>query len=452
MRILHVCLADPFTHRGGLNQYCRDLLVEQIKQGHEAKVLFPVGVRNNNKVKIKQKQKNKFILINALPVPINKGIDNPNRYMKNVIPDGYRDFLMNYQPDVIHIHSIQGIHKEFFQVAKQMGIKMVFTTHDYYPICFRCVLFDNHNELCSGREPHKCADCNSYAGMNSKIQRVYQSYFYQEYKNNHFFSVIKKMIEKRNSKNKASKNRVPDKAENSSLQIKDFDKLSRYYRDILSYCDCIIANSQIAFDIYKKEFPEKEMKKCIITHANIPSRIADISEKKNNHYNIAYMGGARYDKGYYVLEKALDKLDGKNIINWDAWLYGEKIDISNITQKDRRHYEGYFTEKDEKNIWRNIDILVVPSQWPETFGFIVIEALSRNIPVICSDLVGSKELIEQVDKQLVFKHADFNDLANKIIDVCNVARYNNIRKKISLLNFDFDIKTHTTKIMEIYNK
>ena len=52
----------------------------------------------------------------------------------------------------------------------------------------------------------------------------------------------------------------------------------------------------------------------------------------------------------------------------------------------------------------------------------------------------------------MFKHADFNDLANKIIDVCNVARYNNIRKKISLLNFDFDIKTHTTKIMEIYNK
>ncbi|MTV69865.1 glycosyl transferase family 1, partial [Streptococcus pneumoniae] len=33
---------------------------------------------------------------------------------------------------VIHIHSLIGLHKEFIEVAKELGIKTVFTSHDYY--------------------------------------------------------------------------------------------------------------------------------------------------------------------------------------------------------------------------------------------------------------------------------------------------------------------------------
>jgi len=39
------------------------------------------------------------------------------------------------------------------------------------------------------------------------------------------------------------------------------------------------------------------------------------------------------------------------------------------------------------------DVLVVPSEWEETFGFTVLEALSYGIPVIVSNKVGAKDLI-----------------------------------------------------------
>ena len=39
------------------------------------------------------------------------------------------------KPDVIHIHTFMGLYAEFLEAAKQLQIKTVFTTHDYYAIC-----------------------------------------------------------------------------------------------------------------------------------------------------------------------------------------------------------------------------------------------------------------------------------------------------------------------------
>jgi glycosyltransferase involved in cell wall biosynthesis len=39
------------------------------------------------------------------------------------------------------------------------------------------------------------------------------------------------------------------------------------------------------------------------------------------------------------------------------------------------------------------DLLIVPSIWFETFGFIVAEALSYGVPVLCSDTVGAQILV-----------------------------------------------------------
>ena len=45
------------------------------------------------------------------------------------------------------------------------------------------------------------------------------------------------------------------------------------------------------------------------------------------------------------------------------------------------------------NVMDQFDVLVTPSEWEETFGFTVLEALSYGIPVIVSDKVGAKDLI-----------------------------------------------------------
>ena len=52
-----------------------------------------------------------------------------------------------------------------------------------------------------------------------------------------------------------------------------------------------------------------------------------------------------------------------------------------------------------------MDVLIVPSIWKETFGFVVLEALSYGVPVIVSDNVGAKDIVKQYDERFVFTSA-----------------------------------------------
>ena len=50
---------------------------------------------------------------------------------------------------------------------------------------------------------------------------------------------------------------------------------------------------------------------------------------------------------------------------------------------------GKYTHDDLSKIFNTIDINIVPSTTLESYGLVVTESLSHNVPVIVSDIVGS---------------------------------------------------------------
>ena len=46
------------------------------------------------------------------------------------------------------------------------------------------------------------------------------------------------------------------------------------------------------------------------------------------------------------------------------------------------------------DIYRNIDLLIVPSIEPEAFSLVILEAMSHGIPVIATNIGAHIELIE----------------------------------------------------------
>ena len=270
---------------------------------------------------------------------------------------------------------------------------------------------------------------------------LFKSELYQQIKR----SIVVKKIKKKTQTSVQTMQNVPEQLPDDT--IKEFAKLREYYQQIVVTFSLIHANSQATAEIYQDFFPNAAIKTVPITNKNIS--LSTHNRDYQSPINFAYMGGQSAHKGYFVFEKALDLMDQNGFTNWNAWFYGSEFTI--INEDSRRYYKGYFNEDEKKAVWNKIDILIMPSQCRETFGFVVLEALSKQIPVLCSDLVGARSLVAQVaSSDLIFHFNDANELSQKMRDLSEKENYEKVRKRI-LQNGRFpSMEHHTEEMCQMY--
>ena len=97
----------------------------------------------------------------------------------------------------------------------------------------------------------------------------------------------------------------------------------------------------------------------------------------------------------------------------------------------------------------NNDVVVVPSLWRETFSLLVLEAISYGVPVIVSQNVGAKILLEQYEQigQIIgddFENELYNCLKRIVKDRSILQNWN---KNICNANISFSFSEHTKKII-----
>ena len=150
MKILHYALGFPPYRSGGLTKLCVDLMVQQAKEGHTVAMLWPgqmgffnqkVAIKKHENVKLGGQDILNFEVINPLPVSFDEGIADIAAFIKNVGSEIYKELLDNFQPDVIHVHTLMGLHKSFLKAARDKKVRLVFTAHDFFPICPKVTMF-----------------------------------------------------------------------------------------------------------------------------------------------------------------------------------------------------------------------------------------------------------------------------------------------------------------------
>lgn len=457
MKILHYTLGLPPYRTGGLTKYTVDLMENQIIQGQEISLLFPGQYSITKKyTQIKQglsfKEIEVFEIINPLPVSLLNGVSKPDAFTKNVFPNNiYKQFLINLNPDIIHIHTLMGLHKEFFQAAKELGIKMIFTTHDYFGICPTGNLIDYDGEICmDNEEGRKCVTCNQQ-GYSMPLIYLMQSRGYRTFKNS---KLVKKMRKVKKNSLKINKEIKRLNTEVIDLQVANkYKDLGKYYADLFSYIDYFHFNSNTAKEVYES---------CIDTVGEVIS-ITNNSIQDNRvikHYNnanqlkISFLGPLDQYKGFPLLLNALEKLSEKNLgDDWCLNVYGNaSVTTVPAIIKKKVSFYGPYDHKELESIFTNTDMLVVPSVWKETFGFIALEALSFGVPVFVSEYVGFKDVIHHGETGYIFK-AESAELAEALKLVLeDREKLTHINKQIVEEEFNFLMKYHTEKIQKLYEK
>ena len=58
--------------------------------------------------------------------------------------------------------------------------------------------------------------------------------------------------------------------------------------------------------------------------------------------------------------------------------------------------------------------LVMPSEWYETFGLVLIEAFAHGLPVVASRLGAMEEIVNEGMTGLLFEHGNAEDFVAKV--------------------------------------
>ncbi len=386
MKILHYALGFPPYRSGGLTKFSMDLMQQQVKEGHIVGMLWPGEIRLlSHQVRIKQHEDyNKiksFEVINPTPVSYDEGIQRFTCFINEGDEKVYKEFFETYLPDVIHIHTFMGLHKNFIKVAKELKIRIVFSAHDFFPICPKVILF-NEGDVCKSiKDCSKCPECNRTALSIWKTVFL-QTRLYRHIKNS---TLIKKL-----RKTHRDAYLSGEKAKVTSSKImgsrEDYLELRNYYKSLLDYVDTIHYNSALTKSVYERYLGVHTSVVIPITHGNIKD---NRKEKKflPEKLRISYLGPYGEAKGFLVLKEALDEM----------WKYRQdfylNVFFKMMDKPDYIQDHGRYTYEQLEEIFENTDLLIAPSVLYETFGYTVLEALSYGVPVVVTKNVGAKDII-----------------------------------------------------------
>lgn len=436
MKILIYALGLPPFRRGGLVEYSVDLSEQLSENGNKVTFLYPgkMPFFDSNKCKFRRKktryQFDCFELINPLPVSLTFGnsINTPKFYEYRREKE-MRKFISNIAPDVVHIHTIMGLPMQFIKILKEKNIKIVYTTHDYYGLCPKMLTDSPLEKLKSSNCAYDCMMCN--IGPSIGKIKIMQSHFYQKYKTSKIFKYLRRR-QRENIQPRANAFLF------NSKEAEERYKLRKYYLNIFSKVDLFHFNSSVALNVFRQYLPNAKGKVVPLVIDGLRKKKTIKIEKDN--VKIGFLGGIDRKKGFFLLKQVLSELKLRGF-TFKVLCAGSNVDDDFFKNSYVKNL-GIISENDIKKFYEEIDVLIVPSIWHETFGLVVVEAITNNVPVFCSDTVGAKDLIPKEyifhgSKQLLLKLQHF--LSSK-------DNRKEAFRKFSNLNYDINFKKHVLVI------
>lgn len=224
------------------------------------------------------------------------------------------------------------------------------------------------------------------------------------------------------------------------------------------YTDCLITITKDDFDLARKHFKAKDVEYIhgvgvnVNKFSNSNSNSENIRKEfsLNNEYVIVSIGEINKNKNHIAAIKALEK---SSIKNWKYIICGEgpqKNIISKYLYKkkieNRVIFAGY--RNDVSDILNVANLYIHPS-FREGLSVALMEAIASKTPVICSDIRGNNDLIEN-------KSFRFNPKKVKDLQKCIDNAYLNYNDKDIENNFKtllpFDSSKVDAEMKEIYKR
>lgn len=229
--------------------------------------------------------------------------------------------------------------------------------------------------------------------------------------------------------------------------------LSKLYQAINRYqfapTNLVISPSRYPLEMHEKVGFFTKAKKIVLPSGVEMRSVKNLSFSDSLPLKLVYVGALEKIKGVQTLIQAIKKIP-ENKVSLDIFGTGtlENQVKENILNSKNIRYLGRL---DDKNRLLNYEVLVFPSICYETQGLIVLEALSRGLPVIASDIGGASEIVKNEENGLLYPVGNFEKMIECILDLAGdrvkLARLkNNARRSVE----GYSLENFTKQLLEAY--
>ncbi|MDH7476213.1 MAG: glycosyltransferase [Microgenomates group bacterium] len=397
---IHQYFPDYYT---GTEQYLLNIATMMQKFGHEIKIFtyLPNFDKEMEKIGAGLYFK-KYTYKNHEVVAIHFIKDKNNFLSFNF----KNDFLINFfkselkknPPNILHVVHPMRI-GSIFLAAKLLKIKTVLTLTDYWLLCPRGILKRSDNSLCLF--PKKGINCKKFCYQflpkNQLIERFNDSKFMYE---------------------------------NS---------------------DFIIFSNEFTKKIFlTNNFFNKNI--AIIPHGINVLGNTKTNKNKKKHFNFASLGTILPHKGVDLLIQAFKKIPIDKI---KLKIYGNpRIDenyfnyLKKLIGKDKRIiFEGEYRSNDLQNLLSEIDLVVQPSTWFETYPLVCVNSLNYGVPIIVPKPSGAAILVKEKINGFTYEINNVNSLKETLLKA-----YKKNLKYNSNIKYDHSIEEEAFETEKIYLK
>jgi glycosyltransferase involved in cell wall biosynthesis len=194
-----------------------------------------------------------------------------------------------------------------------------------------------------------------------------------------------------------------------------------YFSQVIKLSDAVIAVSESQRSILVKNVPELRYK----VHT-IYNPLPTLSYTEIEADDFGYFGGPSVQKGFNLLCQALSYYQ-KRVNSSPLKVHStcfNMIDTKFVEQLELRGIIAYgkVDEVSYNKIYRKIRAVVVPSVWPEVYGYVASEAFLRGRLVIASSIGGLPEVTAGCSGAFTFQSGNYLELAKQFEIVKSLSR------------------------------
>lgn len=278
--------------------------------------------------------------VDVVAVNLPPGFTYLEQYLSPRVKTRFSEVLDAFAPDVVHVHCVQTLGADLLDAIIDRGIPFAVTLHDCWWLCERQFMIDSHGHYCFQEKisPERCRFCVD----DYEASRIRTDYLLQQ----------------------------------------------------LGKADLLLYPSAFHRKLYVRNGLPAE--RSIVNKNGVrPAGPAYRRRSAGGKPVFGFIGGPGAIKGGDVLVRALQHLGRKDV---HLRVVDAAQNIGTSWQSDRywdvpatvEHVPAY-TQDTLDEFFSSIDVLLFPSQWKESFGLTVREALLRDVWVIATDAGGAAE-------------------------------------------------------------